>query len=59
MHVTELAWNLFYFVFFELVKLGPGALFLERSGNFPGPESYFVFTGFTFKIKVSIILKMI
>ena len=32
-------------------------LFLERPGNFSGPESCFVFAAFTFKFKVSIILK--
>ena len=34
-------------------------LFLERPGDFSGPESGFVFAMFTFRIKVSIILKMI
>ena len=36
-----------------------GGLFLERPGDFSGPESCFVLAMFTFKIKVSIILKMI
>ena len=34
-------------------------LFLECPGNFLGPESCFVFVVFAFKIKVSIILKII
>ena len=34
-------------------------LFHESPGNFSGPESCFVFAAFTFKIKVSIILKII
>ena len=33
-------------------------LFYESRGNFSGPESCFVFAAFTFKIKVSIILKI-
>ena len=36
--------------------LGLG-LFLESPGNFLGPESWVVFAAFTFKLKVSIILK--
>ena len=32
--------------------------FLESPGNFSGPENCFMFAMFTFKIKVSIILKM-
>ena len=48
-----------FFRLFRVGKNGARGLFLERFGNFSGPESYFVFTVFTFKIKVSIILKMI
>ena len=33
--------------------------FLESPGTFSGPESYFVFVMFAFKIKVLIILKII
>ena len=33
--------------------------FLESPGNFSGPESCFMFSVFVFKIKISIILKMI
>ena len=36
--------------------LGLG-LFLGSSSNFSGPESCFVFAAFTFKIKVSVILR--
>ena len=39
---------------FSDVGLG---LFLESPGNFLGPESCVVFAAFTFKMKVSIILK--
>ena len=35
------------------------SLFLESPGNFSGPKSCFVFAEVAFKIKVSIILKMI
>ena len=49
----------FFFRLFRVGKNGARGLFLERSGNFSGPESYFVFTVFTFRIKISIILKMI
>ena len=48
-----------FFRLFRVVKNGARGLFLDRSGNFSGPESYFVCTVFTFKIKVWIILKMI
>ena len=37
----------------------PWGLFLESPANFSGPESCFVFAVFTFKIKVSKILKLI
>ena len=37
--------------------LGLGLHFLESPGNFSGPESCFLFAAFTFKFKVSIILK--
>jgi len=57
MHVTKLAWTVFFF-FFRVGK-NEDSLFLERPGKFSGPESYFVFTVFTFRIKISIILKMI
>jgi len=52
----------------ELVKCNPAipALetrsagpFVERPGNFSVPESCFMFPGFAFKIKASIILKMV
>ena len=48
-----------FFRIFRVGKNGARGLFLERSSNFSGPESYFVFAVFTCKIKVSIILKMI
>ena len=38
---------------------GPGGPFLESPDNFLGPKSCFIFAVFAFKIKVSIILKMI
>ena len=38
----------------------PGAsVFLESPSNFSGPKSCFMFAMFAFKIKVSVILKMI
>ena len=39
-------------------RRGTRSLFLESSRSFSGPQSCFVYTVFTFKIKVSIILTM-
>ena len=41
------------------IYLSSRGLFLESSGNFACAESCFVFAAFIFKIKVSIILKLI
>ena len=39
-----------FFRIFRVGKNGARGLFLERSSNFSGPESYFVFAVFTCKI---------
>ena len=47
-----------YFIF-NWISLRLRGLFLESPVNFSGPESCFVFAVFAFKIKASIILKII